>query len=69
MIQILYLIARGQLSLLCLLAKLFFMYANLINKMEIHPGAMIIAILRFSLHSVDLAFAFSPSNKLKQEVS
>lgn len=49
--------------------KLFLLYLHLTGNKEINLNYVFIGIIRCSLHSIDLAFTFLPSNKLKREVS
>lgn len=51
------------------IAQLFFLYIHLSNTKEMQTDYVLITIIRCSLYSIDLAFTFLPSNKLKQEVS
>lgn len=48
--------------------KLFFLYIHLTNKKAIQSDYVMITLMRCSLYSIDLAFTFLPSDKLKQEV-
>lgn len=51
------------------IAQLFLMYMHLTGGKEIQPTHVIVGIIRISLYSVDMAFTFLSSNKLKQEVN